>query len=196
MEFVGDGILECVTKYYLYRRFPKENEGFMTEKKIALVKNEAIGKLAMDIGLNKWFILSKYAESKQTRTNLKKLGCLFESFIGAMFLDFNKIKVNDEDNWFNDVFLCGPGFQMTQIFIENIFEKHVDWMYLCMGNFGGDMNHYQSIHYNQFKSFSEIHQYMSENGKIFLFLGEGLHKIKKKAEQISCNEAIQHLKCF
>ena len=39
LEFVGDGVLECITKYYLYRRFPKENEGFMTEKKIALVKN-------------------------------------------------------------------------------------------------------------------------------------------------------------
>ena len=33
LEFLGDGILEAVTKYYLYRRFPKENEGFMTEKK-------------------------------------------------------------------------------------------------------------------------------------------------------------------
>jgi len=33
LEFIGDGILEFVTKFYLYRRFPKENEGFMTEKK-------------------------------------------------------------------------------------------------------------------------------------------------------------------
>ena len=37
LEFLGDGVLECITKYYLYRRFPKEDEGFMTEKKIALV---------------------------------------------------------------------------------------------------------------------------------------------------------------
>jgi dsRNA-specific ribonuclease len=44
LEFIGDGILECITKYYLYRRFPKAEEGFMTEKKIALVKNEHIGK--------------------------------------------------------------------------------------------------------------------------------------------------------
>ena len=58
LEFVGDGILECITKYYLYRRFPKENEGFMTEKKIALVKNEAIGKMALEMGLHKWYILS------------------------------------------------------------------------------------------------------------------------------------------
>ena len=33
LEFLGDGVLELITKYYLYRRFPKENEGFMTEKK-------------------------------------------------------------------------------------------------------------------------------------------------------------------
>ena len=33
LEFLGDGVLECITKYYLYRRFPKANEGFMTEKK-------------------------------------------------------------------------------------------------------------------------------------------------------------------
>ena len=53
LEFLGDGVLECITKYYLYRRFPKEDEGFMTEKKIALVKNESIGKLAYEMGLNK-----------------------------------------------------------------------------------------------------------------------------------------------
>ena len=57
LEFLGDGVLECITKYYLYRRFPKANEGFMTEKKIALVKNESIGRLAYEMGLNKWYIM-------------------------------------------------------------------------------------------------------------------------------------------
>ena len=33
LEFIGDGVLECITKYYLYKRFPKADEGFMTEKK-------------------------------------------------------------------------------------------------------------------------------------------------------------------
>jgi len=239
LEFVGDGVLECITKYYLYRRFPKENEGFMTEKKIALVKNEAIGKIAYEMGLHKWVILSKHAESKQTRTNLKKLGCLFESFIGALFLDCNKIKVNDEDGWFKDVFVTGPGFQLVQIFVENVFEKHVDWInliknddnfknilqvkiqkefkvtphymevqehnadigyhmgvYLCLGQPTHSVNHSKSVPLNQFASYNEIHQYMSENGKIFLFLGEGKHKIKKKAEQIACDETIRQLEGF
>jgi len=127
LEFLGDGILEMVIKYYLYRRFPKENEGFMTEKKIALVKNETIGKIALDIGLNKWLILSKNAEEKNIRNNLKKLGCLFEAFIAAIFLDFNKVIIEDEEKWFKNIFICGPGFQIVQKFIENIFEKHIDW---------------------------------------------------------------------
>ena len=239
LEFVGDGVLECITKYYLYRRFPKENEGFMTEKKIALVKNESIGKMALEMGLHKWYVLSKHAELKQTRTNLKKLGCLFESFLGAMFLDFNKISIHDHDGWFGNLFVTGPGFQMVQIFVENVFEKHVDWInlirnddnyknilqvkiqkefkvtphymevedhnqetgyymgvYLCLGQPIHNKKHSDSIQITHFNSYSDIHQYMSEHNKIFVFLGEGKHKIKKKAEQIACDEAIRHLQLF
>ena len=79
--------------------------------------------------LNKWLIMSKHAK-KKTRTNLEKLGCLFEAFLGALFLDFNKITVHDEHQWFDNVFVCGPGFQMAQIFVEAVFERHVDWMKL------------------------------------------------------------------
>ena len=239
LEFVGDGVLECITKYYLYRRFPKENEGFMTEKKIALVKNEAIGKIAYDMGLHHWFVLSKHAETKQTRTNLKKLGCLFESFIGAMFLDFNKISVEDESGWFKNIFITGPGFQMVQIFVENVFEKHVDWIhliknddnfknilqvkiqkefkvtphymereehnidtgyhmgvYLCLGQPVHGVAHVRSMPITKFKSYGDIHQYMSIHGKVFIYLGGGVHKIKKKAEQIACDEAIRYLNTF
>ena len=134
LEFLGDGVLECITKYYLYRRFPKANEGFMTEKKIAIVKNESIGKLAYEMGLNKWYIMSANAEEKKTRTNLKKLGCLFEAFLGALFLDFNKIDINDSDDWFKNVFVTGPGFQISQIFLETIFEKHINWTQLIQSD--------------------------------------------------------------
>jgi dsRNA-specific ribonuclease len=127
-EFLGDGVLELIAKYVLYKRFPKENEGFMTEKKIAMVKNEAIGRIAYDMRLQRWLLLSRNAEEKKTRNNLKKLGCLFESFIGALFLDFNKISISDENGWFQNVFTCGPGFQMAQKFVEAVFERHVDWV--------------------------------------------------------------------
>ena len=73
-------------------------------------------------------------QKKKTRTNLKKLGCLFEAFLGALFLDFNKITIKDEKDWFENVFVTGPGFQIAQIFVENIFEKHVDWMKLIQSD--------------------------------------------------------------
>ena len=235
LEYLGDGILELVTKYYLYRRFPKANEGFLTEKKIAIVKNEAIGKIALEMNLHRWLILSKHAEEKKIRTNLKKLGCLFESFLGALFLDFNKIEVKDDAGWFQAMFVTGPGFQMAQKFVEAIFEKHIDWValiqnddnyknilqvkiqkefkvtphyleishdpdqgyemgvYLCLG---------QSIHHVtfsnatpivQYPTLESIHETWQKKQKIFLFLGKGIHKIKRKAEQEACFEALKYI---
>jgi len=235
LEFLGDGVLECVTKYLLYRRFPKADEGFMTEKKIAIVKNEAIGKIALEMGLNKWLILSRHAEEKKIRSNLKKLGCLFESFIGALFLDFNKIIVKDEENWFQNIFVTGPGFQMAQKFIENVFERHIDWValiqnddnyknilqvkvqkefkvtphyleiehdvelgykmgvYLCLGQPIHTLSHNDSVDISFFKNFKAIQDFANDNKKVFIFMGEGQHKIKRKAEQIACNEALTFL---
>ena len=106
----------------------------MTEKKIAIVKNEAIGRIAYEMGLHKWLILSKHAEEKKIRTNLKKLGCLFESFLGALFLDANQIEINDNLNYFTNYLNCGIGFQICQIFVESIFEKlQVPLGWCCSG---------------------------------------------------------------
>jgi len=238
LEFLGDGVLECVTKYYLYRRFPKENEGFMTEKKIALVKNESIGKMAYEMGLNHFYIMSANAEEKKTRTNLKKLGCLFESFLGALFLDFNKITINDEGEWFKNVFVTGPGFQIAQTFVENIFEKHVDWtalikindnyknrlqvvlqkafkvtpiymeigewdedegyhmgVFLCIGQHSHGLTKAESLSLKDLGNcLEDIVIYMANgNDKIWLFLGDSKHKIKKKAEQAACKIAYESL---
>jgi len=237
LEFLGDGILECITKYYLYRRFPKGSEGFMTEKKIALVKNESIGNMAYDMGLNNWYIISKNAEEKKTRTNLKKLGCLFEAFLGALFLDFNKISINDEDDWFKNVFVTGPGFQVAQIFVEKIFETHVNWtdilenddnyknilqvtlqkefkttpiyreisdyndntsyhmgVYLCVGKHHLKFNDSDVLLISEFNTFQKIHDYLAINNEIYVFLGESNHKIKKKAEQSACYNALAEIK--
>jgi ribonuclease-3 len=184
LEFLGDGVLECVTKYYLYRRFPKENEGFMTEKKIAIVKNESIGKIALEMGLHKWFIISRSSEEKKTRTNLKKLGCLFEAFIGALFLDFNKINVLDEDKWFETLFVTGPGFQMAQIFIESVFERHIDWINLIKN----DDNYKKILQVKIQKEFKTTPEYVEinhddENGYtmgVYLCLGQEIYEASHK----------------
>ena len=213
LEFLGDGILECVTKYYLYRRFPRENEGFMTEKKISLVKNESIGKLSNDMGLSEWYVLSKYAEDKNTRSNLKKLGCLFEAFVGALFLDFKE-----------------NGYAVASTFIIHVLEHHIDWteLLLCDDNYKNilqvklqkefkvtpeyvEINHGTEYHmgvylcigqpiwkvplkdaipFSSFGSFEQIHAHVRKHKQVFVHLGEGKHKIKKKSEQLACENAL------
>lgn len=239
LEFLGDGILECIAKFYLYKRFPKADEGFMTDTKIELVKNETIGRIAMEIGLNKWFMLSKHTEGKNVRTNHKKLGCLFEAFVGSLFLDFNRVPIKDEHHWFDTMFSCGPGFQVAQLFVEAVFDRHIDWtkiskqsdnykrplqellqsefkitphlmeissfnqdtgyrmgVYLCLGQSTHGVHHDDTLKYSQFTSFYGIHLHMAQFQKIFLFLGEGHHRIKQNAEQNACKEAIENIKTF
>ena len=218
LEFIGDGILELVTKYYLYKRFPDADEGFMTEKKIALVKNEHIGQLAYDLGLHKWLLLSKNAEEKKNRVNFKKLGCLFEAFLGALFLDSNNVSTDN-------TFLMGNGILYCQIFIENVYNNLVNWediiendtnyknifqvriqkefkctpeyyvikldddlrytmgVYLCIG---------QTLDVNKAVKFTSIDD-IKQIANPIIFFGSGTHKIKKKAEQMACFEALQKL---
>ena len=193
----------------------------MTEKKICLVKNEHIGKLAYKIGLQKWFIISKNAEDKKIRINYKKLGCLFESFLGALFLDANNVPIDDP--LFKTYFNVGVGFQYCQIFIEYIYENLVDWneiletddnfknilqvkiqkefkktpeyiilkqddelrynmgVYLCLSDNIHTLDHTTAIDFDKIKTFENIRKYNHN----FIFIGEGTHKIKKKAEQMA-----------
>ena len=264
LEYLGDGVLEGVTKYLLYRRFPKSDEGFKTTKKIALVNNEAIGQIALDMGLNHWLILSRNAEEKKLRNHLKTLGCLFEAFIGAIFLDYNQVVISDSlnqalqsnislvqtqteedggDNMVSDALegephvwfqaKVGPGFQMAQQFIENVFQQHVNWISVIQNddNFKNILQikiqkefkvtpHYLEMGYDevagyqvgvflclnqpihscriahaipmqQLGTFEAFHKHMAAHeGRLFVLLGSGQHKKKKKAEQIACKQAI------
>jgi dsRNA-specific ribonuclease len=237
LEFLGDGILEAITKFYLYKRFPKENEGFMTEKKIALVKNESIGRFSLNLRLQRWFIISRHAEDKNIRTNIKKLGCLFEAFLGALFLDFNKLQVDDTDNYFANLFVTGPGFQMAQLFVESVFEKHVDWIellksddnyknilqvliqkrfkttpdyliidesndeeygvgvFLCLNCKVYNMDYRTATPLSHFADLEAISATLTANpnAPVFVLMGTGSNKTKKKAEQAACKMALDYL---
>jgi hypothetical protein len=60
-------------------------------------------------------------------------------------------------------------------------------VYLCLGQAIHQVTPNDAIK----MSFKSIQDYVAQNGKAFIFLGEGQHKIKRKAEQIACNEALQ-----
>jgi dsRNA-specific ribonuclease len=124
---------------------------------------------------------------------------------------------------------------MAQIFVESIFEKHVDWVkliqdddnyknilqvkiqkkfqdtphyieinhddetgyemgvYLCLGQKIHQVNREDADCFTTFGSFDNIQAQMETEGKVFVFLGKGIHKIKRKAEQMACEETLKLL---
>ena len=56
-----------------------------------------------------------------------KLVTLVSTLIDKMVVIFNKIDIHDDDKWFDNVFVTGPGFQIAQIFVESIFDGFVTY---------------------------------------------------------------------
>jgi hypothetical protein len=67
-------------------------------------------------------------------------------------------------------------------------------VYLCIGQPIWETNIKKALPFSQFGSFESIQAYMKQHTSVLIFLGEGKHKIKKKAEQLACEHALQHFK--
>ena len=59
LEFLGDRVLGLVVANLLYERFPKEREGALAKRFVALVRKEALAEVAEEIGLGPHIRLSK-----------------------------------------------------------------------------------------------------------------------------------------
>lgn len=86
LEYFGDRVVKIVVSFYLFNRYPNEDEGFMTrlQTKIEDKKNLAI--LSKELGLGKYFIISKQIDSLNGRYMEKIHEDVFEAFMGALFL--------------------------------------------------------------------------------------------------------------
>jgi ribonuclease-3 len=112
LEFEGDRVLGLVVASYLKKRYPGQGEGFLTRILSRIVNNKQLGKLAKQIGLGPWIILSRHMEEVcDGRNNLRILGSAFEALIGALLGQEEEI---------------GRGVELCNTFIINIIEKHVD----------------------------------------------------------------------
>jgi len=108
LEFFGDTVIKAVISEYLFERYPKEDEGFMTKLKTKIENREALAHWARIMGLDEFIIISaQNEETNNGRTNDKILEDAFESFMGALKKDTN--------------------FETCKAFIRNLLENQVDW---------------------------------------------------------------------
>ena len=85
LEFLGDAVIGAVVAEYLFKKFPKRNEGFMTEIRSRLVNGEALGQLASKIGLDR--LIQYEGRRKQPHTHRSMNGDAMEALVGAFYLD-------------------------------------------------------------------------------------------------------------
>lgn len=85
LEYLGDRVLKLIVSQYLYHRYRNKSEGFMTRLQTKIEDKKNLALMSKEMGLSKFFIISKQIESMNGR-NLDKINeDIFESFLGALF---------------------------------------------------------------------------------------------------------------
>ncbi len=80
LEFLGDAIFGSVVADFVFREFPYENEGFLTQTRSKIVSRKTLNTIALKINLN---TVLKH----QVSSNRSIYGNALEALIGAVYLD-------------------------------------------------------------------------------------------------------------
>lgn len=87
LEFLGDAVLELISSDFLFRSYPRHQEGGLTELRSRLVRNEVLTEVADRLGIWDSMRLGKGSLCVGKRTRDRLTACAIEAIIGALFLD-------------------------------------------------------------------------------------------------------------
>lgn len=87
IEFLGDAVLELVVSNYLYRNYPEMDEGRMSSLRALIVREESLAKRCVECGFDQFVRLGNGEEASNGRKRPSLLCDLFESVLGAIYLD-------------------------------------------------------------------------------------------------------------
>jgi dsRNA-specific ribonuclease len=173
LEFLGDSMIHCILAKYLYNRYENEDQGFLTQLRTKLEKDEALSKLSKILGLHKYAIIARNIEQMDGRMqNIHLTEDIFEAFIGALSLEIS--------------------FDKLEQFVLTIMENEMDMAELINSNDNYKTRLMQYFHkmkwsdpkYHEDNSDKEQNNYTifvnSQNGEV-LGYGKGITKLK--AEQ-------------
>ena len=103
LEYLGDAVLSAIVAEFLYKKYPNQGEGYLTEMRSKIVSRANLNKLAQKIGLSQ---LVQY--NRMSQGIFKSIdGDTFEALIGAIYLE--------------------KGYKFTRhIVIDKIINLHLD----------------------------------------------------------------------
>ncbi len=87
LEYLGDAVLELIVSDYIYKNYPKLNEGTMTRVRALVVCENALYQSAVQYGLGECLMLSRGEEHTGGKEKPSILSDAVEAVIGAVYLD-------------------------------------------------------------------------------------------------------------
>lgn len=91
LEFMGDSVLGFVVTRFLFDRYEKEQEGFLTKVRTKMVRGTTLATIAKILEFDKWIIMDEKGMRNGWNTNPKILEDVFEAFVGAVYLDLGMV---------------------------------------------------------------------------------------------------------
>lgn len=175
LEFLGDAVLELVTREYLYKKYPKLSEGDLNEMKIKFTNQNTLYDVGTDLQIGTFLLMDKGEVLTGGRTRPSNIAGCLEALIGAIYLD--------------------RGLKRTRAFVTKyILKKDISGLrdYKSLLNRWA-MKHQYSVGYRVAKSHGPPHR------KIFhvdLYINRkkqsrGTGDSKKKAQQAAARKFIE-----
>ncbi|MEG0452626.1 MAG: ribonuclease III [Coprobacillus sp.] len=93
LEFMGDAVLQLYVSEFIFKLFPDVPEGTLTTLRSKLVREESLARFSRQLGLGQLIYLGVGEEKSGGRDRESVLANIFESFIGALYLDCGKEEV-------------------------------------------------------------------------------------------------------
>ena len=171
LEFLGDAFISLAVANYLFKVYPEENEGYLTQLRAKIVSRESLNKIGEDIGLQNFILYQK------SSNNYKSLvGNTFEALYGAILIDIGLEKAQKSI----EEFILKGQINIDQIILENRDYKSELLMLFKKKRTEIVFKTLKTSHDQQeVKFISEVFS----NGKS---IGKGIGSSKKAAEQDAC----------
>ncbi|KGR87574.1 ribonuclease III [Lysinibacillus odysseyi] len=183
LEFLGDAVLELSVSKFLFEKYPQMSEGELTKLRASIVCEPSLVIFANELEFGRYVLLGKGEELTGGRERPALLADVFESFVGALYLD--------------------QGLERVVAFLEKVVFPKVE-----LGAFSHVMDFKSQLQEMVQQSNNGILHYeiVDEKGpahnrtfvsRVLLNeqeLGVGRGKSKKEAEQQAAQSAMQTLK--
>ncbi len=84
LEYLGDAVLGSIIADFLYKRYPKKGEGFLTEMRSKMVNRQQLNDIALKMGLKK---ITRFNKIDGSLKNSHIFGNTLEAVVGAIYID-------------------------------------------------------------------------------------------------------------